>query len=57
MINIEANDNKAVLQFPKHKSKPNAIQNGCKFNEYTFEEKKVQLLTRLIFFFQVSNFI
>ena len=36
MINIEANDNKAVLQFPKHKSKPNAIQNGCKFNRIYF---------------------
>ena len=36
MIIIEANDNKAVLQFPKHKSKPNAIPNGCKFNRIYF---------------------
>lgn len=40
MINIEANDNKAVLQFPKNKSKPNAIQNGCKFKNILLKKKK-----------------
>ena len=40
MINIEANVNKAVLQFPEHKSKPTAIQNGCKFNRIYFWRKK-----------------